>query len=111
MGGSWFMWTGASQSNEPLLQSLDNVNLSPMTPVPLVRIPGFRIRPLTGSTKGSDAFPGSLLGMTHGFTQRGTTGITSPPGLMPAELEALKASAMAVALTVFEALCQMRENK
>ena len=47
--------------------------------------------------------------MIQGFTQRGVTGMIVPPTL--AEFEGLKASAVAVALTVFPAFPQMREKK
>src|SRR5208283_1302131 len=55
---------------------------------------------------------GSLLGMIHGFTQRGCTGVIVPVGPLPmlAELEALKASAVAVAVTVFPVFPHMREK-
>src|SRR3984893_4730881 len=53
---------------------------------------------------------GSLLGMIQGFTQWGVTGTASPPGAKLPEFDGLNASAVAVALTVFVARDQIREN-
>jgi hypothetical protein len=47
--------------------------------------------------------------MIHGFTQRGVTGMIVPPPVP--EFEGLKASAVAVALTLFPAFPQKREKK
>jgi hypothetical protein len=58
-------------------------------------------------------FTGSRFGMIHGFTQRGCTGMIDTGGWLPTfpELEELKASAVAVALTLFPLFPQMREKK
>src|ERR1700722_12503807 len=57
-------------------------------------------------------FRGSRFGMTHGLTHRGCTGVMVPVGPLPTvpELEGLKASAVAVALTLLPVFPQMREK-
>jgi hypothetical protein len=81
---------------------------------PPTLIPGEEMDPLLIVTKGRvpAAFPpGSRLGTIHGFTHRGWTGVTVPVApLFPtaSELEELKASAVAVALTVLPVLPQIR---
>ena len=58
-------------------------------------------------------FSGSRLGTIHGFTHLGCTGVMVPEVWFPRfpEFEGLKTSALAVALTVFVVLRQMREKK
>src|SRR5438552_6666122 len=58
-------------------------------------------------------FSGSRLGIIQGFTHLGCTGMMLPVGRLPTfpELEGLKASAVAVALTVFPVFPQIREKK
>src|SRR5271169_6920664 len=73
-------------------------------------MPGFAMDPSLRLTKGAPPFAGSKLGMIHGLTQRGFTG-TMPLGATAPDAEELKASAVAVALTLFGFRDQMRENK
>src|SRR5579863_1679509 len=77
-------------------------------------IPAVRILPLRRPRKRLkvvfELWTGSSSGTIHGFTQRGVTGMMSPPGVNAAESEGLNTSAAALALTVFVPRDQMREN-
>src|ERR1700730_17461416 len=98
-------------------------NLSPITPPefpPFSEIPEFTMWPSLAPTKGLQlvvqallGFSGSRFGTIQGFTQRGCTGMMVPVVCLPTfpESEGLKTSAVAVALTVFVVLLQMREKK
>ena len=52
------------------------------------------------------------MGTTHGFTQRGSTGVMVPVEPLPTfpESEGLKASAVALALTLLPVFPQIREK-
>jgi len=54
---------------------------------------------------------GSLFGINHGFTHLGEMPTVLPSAEAEAELDGLKASAVAVALTVFNPLLQIRAKK
>src|ERR1700756_2240578 len=83
-----------------------------MAPVagPGVWMPGVWIDPSANATNGVPELTGSRLGTIHGLTHLGFT-VTRPFGAMFRELEGLKASAVAVALTWLGLLFQMREKK
>jgi hypothetical protein len=73
--------------------------------------------PVTGSKKvvpdpphAVPGCPGSQFGKRKGFTPRAMIGTAAPPVRL-AEFDGLKASAIAVALTVSAARLQMREKK
>ena len=53
---------------------------------------------------------GSAFGTIHGFTQRGCTGMTSALGEKFCEADGLKASAIALALTLLPVRPQIREK-
>jgi hypothetical protein len=77
-----------------LVQAAFMLKLSPITPAG--EIPVLVMAPAV-LTSGLGAAPGSIFGMTQGFTQRGCTG-TMPDAREP-EPEGLYTSAVAVALT------------
>src|SRR5215469_9070063 len=98
----------------PTVQSGKILNRSPMTPValpPFTDMPGFTMLPSCSFTNGWQSVPvhivvppliglsGSQFGTIHGFTQRGCTGVMVPEVPTLAELDELKTSALAVALT------------
>jgi hypothetical protein len=105
----------------PRAQSGTIVNLSPITPVdagtalfipPFSDMPGLTIPPFDRFVSVWQSVPvhhvvvagliglsGSQFGTIHGFTQRGCTGVMVPEVPTLAELDELKTSALAVALT------------
>ncbi len=100
----------------PLPQSANRLNCSPTMPgaTPPTLIPAEKMDPLVVVTKGRvPPFPGSRFGTIHGFTHRGWTGITVPDAALPtrSEFEELKASAVAVALTLAPRRPQIRAKK
>src|ERR1700684_3669916 len=73
-------------------------------------MPGLVIAPSAVLTNEFGGLAGSIFGTIHGFTHLGWTGVTAPEVPLFSDAEGLNTSAVAVALTEFPVLPQMREK-